>query len=108
MSAIRYALVTPALLTSALPALSGDYWKGGNDMFQFCKSKDRSVIAAYVIGVDDGLTLGKASSSYCLPSDVAIGQLVDVYCSYLERNAPTRHKAAPYLAQLAFAEAWPC
>lgn len=44
----------------------------------------------------------------CLPNEVEIGQLFDIFVRYLAEHPENRHFPARLLVQLAYSEAFPC
>ena len=98
------------------------YFVSGNDILLKFKGSipESSFAMGYVTAVADakgrwqfqGLPPPKAESSldvcFVVPSGVAVGQLVDISRTYLERNPGTRHFPAAGLIGMALQEVYPC
>ena len=63
----------------------------------------------YIQGVSDTLAVsGQKKGIYCLPSEVTMGQMMEVVVKYLKDNPGTRHEHSATLIRAAFHDAWPC
>src|ERR1022692_4941551 len=45
---------------------------------------------------------------YCVPKEITIEQLADVFCRYLAENPGQRNNSAPEILGAAIKAAWPC
>lgn len=83
----------------------------GNGMHEVCE-ENRVAARFYAGGVWDAFNAMEQVRSdrdaFCLADNVILGQIEDVMCNYLEKNAAKRHLSASSLAFAAFKEAWPC
>jgi hypothetical protein len=109
----------------------------GNDVHQWCRN-NRSMALAYAAALTDqaarilhtlGVTLRSSPEQprakndltdatldlakgllvgYCIPDQVTMEQVTDVFCSYLRDTPQDRHVPATFLFQNAMQKAWPC
>jgi hypothetical protein len=109
----------------------------GNDVHQWCRG-NRSMTLAYAAALTDqaarslhtldvtlrsspeqprakndltDATLDLAKGllvGYCIPDQVTMEQVTDVFCSYLRDTPQDRHVPAAFLFQHAVQKAWPC
>jgi hypothetical protein len=105
------------MLLSALhtPSYAG-FFVTGNDLLRDCNNPSADAqgrCAGYIVSVVDthftSLEIGK--QFFCVPSEVNIGQLVDVAKKHLEAYPEARHLQAAIIVIRAFREAWgvgPC
>jgi hypothetical protein len=104
---------------------SGDF-NDGNKIHPQCTT-NKNYVLGYVAGlhdralndgwavrtfVSDTVTLKNSVvrmvHGFCVPEKVTLGQVSDVFCSYLAKNPKDRHKDASDLFSVAMIEAWPC
>lgn len=78
----------------------------GEELYR--RGKDSFAVAYITAVYDSDITAKLEGASYCVPSGVKNGQLLDVAWKYLEEQPAKRHLSAAYLARLSFRAAWPC
>jgi hypothetical protein len=76
----------------------------GNELYERLRDGRLSQVMFYVAGVHDA----NDKVLFCSPSDVTLGQALDVVKRYLETRPEQRHLSADFLASQAMRAAWPC
>lgn len=102
----------------------------GNDFYAWCQS-NRSIALGYTAGLADEATHSafvvdsqrpvdselsdsradlatRAIRAYCIPKEVILNQVTDVFCAYLRDRPQDRHGLPPILFNDAMMKAWPC
>jgi hypothetical protein len=102
----------------------------GNDIYWACQH-DRSFTLGYTAGLWDGavhsafvaygLTIipkpqreaatnftHKRINGFCVPREVTLDQVADVFCAYLQAAPEERHGFPPILFNEAMQKKWPC
>jgi hypothetical protein len=80
--------------------------KTGNMYYSFLKSPetvDSLMAMEYMQGVVDAKI-----TTYCIPSGVTPGQLIDIVTKYIEGQPAKRHLSAPLLIETAIKSSFPC
>jgi hypothetical protein len=100
-------LATLLFFVFSLPAFAYNYSaKTGNEYYSFLKSPqtvDSLMAMEYMHGVIDA-----KRSTYCIPSGVTPGQLIEVVTKHIEQQPEKRHLAAPLIIEAAIKKAFPC
>lgn len=76
----------------------------GNELYERIREGKISQVMFYVAGVHDA----NDKVLFCSPSDVTLGQALDVVRRYLESRPEQRHLSADFLASQAMRAVWPC
>lgn len=121
-----------AALLTALPVGASTHVMSGNNILAICTLDDPTLAGAcagWVTGASEGFIAGAALPFYatgtistaaqantassqtlgfCLPTEVANGQLLDVLVLYLQGHPESRHMPARGLYLIAAQEAFPC
>lgn len=102
----------------------------GNDIHSACQH-DRSFALGYTAGLWDGAVHSafvayglmiiprpqreaatnpapKGINGFCVPREVTLDQVTDVFCAYLRAMPEERHGFPPILFNTALQKAWPC
>jgi hypothetical protein len=84
----------------------------GNDLLRDCTTQDSySFCLGYITGLEHGISLEsqyrKSKPMFSLPSNVEMGQLVDLVVKALKERPEQRHMKAAVLALAAIVEAFP-
>jgi hypothetical protein len=84
----------------------------GEKLHEWCqRSPDSHLVATYVAGAKDALTLAAELGTVqreCSPAGIALGRLSGVVCKFLRDNPEKRHWPAASLIWGALVGAWPC
>ena len=114
MKNILTAILAGALLLSSSPAEARDVVSDdGNQLLSDC-SDDSGYMQGFCLGyiraLDNGMIMLLAlnNKKYCRPQGVTVGQVRDVYLSYIRRHPAERNQNNLGLALSANNEAWPC
>jgi hypothetical protein len=102
------------------PVRAGSF-VNGNELLGRCTSEsgfDSGLCRGYLQGIVDASVAlatwefkqddGGRRPGTCLPNDVTVGQVVDVWLKYAKEHPEKRHLAAASLTLNAFEDAWPC
>jgi len=118
MNKVAVIGVALALLSSPASAAPTEMWgraDDGNKLRAFCQEEDGSREVFYCLGylsaaVDgiDLLTKVLKSTALCVPSNVTLGQMKDVFLLYTQRHPEKRGETGTVLMGTAMIEAWPC
>jgi hypothetical protein len=83
----------------------------GNELFRYCSGASLDVCNAYISGVADAVgvfnTIG-VGKLFCVPSQAAGSQVIDVATQYLTAHPETRHLGAAGEVVQALQRAFPC
>jgi len=85
------------------------YRETGNSLLLRCESGEKGnlvewgMCVGYIIGIADG-----AQEKLCIPTEVANGQLLQVWMKWAKENPEYLHFGANALVLWAFSDAWPC
>jgi hypothetical protein len=112
MRKIVLALALSAFSTTPVFA----YYRSGNDIASLCiddgsSSFNEGTCAGYIVGTVDALQGAQEvgyRKSFCIPSAVTIGQLVDVVKKFFADHPADRHFVAASLVEGAVTVAFPC
>ena len=116
MKTMTWRVLIALLLCLALPASRAAAEMGagffdGNDLFEWCTTRD-ALCTGYVAGISDELTdleaIGAVTVTVCEPKEVKVKQMAEVVTRYLEKHPETRDRQASELVYRALVEAWPC
>lgn len=110
------ALVVGAVTGASIPCSTSSatqVFVSGNDLLARCAPTGTtwsSYCFGYVSGIADAMaTEGQVAGwSVCFPSNVVVGQAVDVTVRYLQQHPESRHSTASSLTARALATAFPC
>jgi hypothetical protein len=126
---MRIALATILLL---MPAAASAEFFDGNEVYNWCPTKDVTIYAYVAGNIDRAMIDNSAVSSMvlpedasievrrrllgvkismalaCIPQEVDLRQIGDVFCVFLEQNPAKRHAPAADLLDEALKQAWPC
>jgi hypothetical protein len=95
-------------LTAALAfSAQATYFNDGNKLLsdmEDSSNTSRMYALGYVAGVVDTLN----QFSFCLPSNVTVGQLNDMIKNYLRNTPAERHQPADVIITRAFSAVFPC
>jgi hypothetical protein len=88
---IRFGIIalTTGLLMSVATENSWAQWVNGEEIYNLCQTKDLSSVTGYAAGVLDTTSL-VTTHSICISKGVVLFQVVDVACTFLERQSPTQ------------------
>ncbi|TRM53299.1 hypothetical protein YH64_009375 [Achromobacter sp. LC458] len=110
MSAAAFA----AVMATSYSARADDF-SSGNYWLPVCQSTvaaQNMLCLAYVRGVWDGITLheelSKTAPYFCVPKNVTVGQLKDVFLKYLVDTPRNRHLSGDVLVMTSLMQAFPC
>jgi len=110
---MRHLIFAAALMTGLVWSHPGQATIG-NVLYDRCTgvlgSYELDFCIGYVSGVVSTLQFYKPLMKHniCLPSEVSVGQAIDVVKKWLKENPKIRHWEAPTLILAASIQAWPC
>lgn len=88
------------------PTASADFLSG-NDLYEDCRIREGKC-APLIVAFTDMLTYLHGSKYVCIPRNVNVGQLADIYVEHARQNAAQRNKSAAGLFRDAMVKAFPC
>jgi hypothetical protein len=104
----------------------------GNVVHEMCSKQNSTEVRSYVAGLTDQSRFGSGEIDavlnqatddygravmaatadiffgYCIPNNVILDQIKDVFCAYLRNGPQDRHLSGARLFQRAMQQAWPC
>ncbi len=95
-----------ALVLLSGPAFGGSF-ESGNTLLPKCKGTGENYCLGYVAGVQDMFS-DMQDTPFCMPPNITVGQITDVFILHLEENPSKRHYTANSLFFNAMNDAFPC